>query len=164
MSRPCALMFVAMAAPLLAADSAEETLIRQLIEKAYVHGAFNEQNTVDMAMGFHRELAIFSAKGTDLGRYAIGSWIEGIEKRKTSSDYDPNRSKMDHKISKIDVTGGAAHAKVELSKNGKLIYTDYLSFIRFACPSSGLRMVGKSRPRFTTGTNDRCFSCPGHSR
>ena len=116
---------------LYAGDTPEQATIRTLIEQAYIHGAFNEQNTTAMEAGFHGEFAIFSAKGTKLGRYPIDSWISGIKKKKASDDYDPTRAKMDYKISQIDVTGGAAAAKVELSRDGMLIYTDYLSFLRF---------------------------------
>lgn len=114
-----------------AGDTPEQAEIRTLIEKAYIQGAFNAQNVADMEAGFHKDFAIFSAKGTELGRYEIGDWIAGIKKRKAGKDYDPNAAKMAYKITQIDVTGGAASARVDLSKEGKLIYTDYLSFIKF---------------------------------
>ena len=40
----------------------------------------------------------------------------------------------------IDVTGGVAMVKVELSQEGELVYTDYLSLIKF---DSGWRIVAK---------------------
>jgi len=45
-----------------------------------------------------------------------------------------------HKLPTIEVTGGVAMVKVELSHEGKLVYTDYLSLIRF---DSGWRIVAK---------------------
>ena len=112
-------------------DTPEQEVIRNLIEKAYINGAFNELNADDMEAGFHPGFAIFSAKGKELGRYPIAKWVAGARKRKASADYSPEKSKMDYEITNIDVTGGAAAAKVILSKDGKLIYTDYLSFLRF---------------------------------
>ena len=38
---------------------------------------------------------------------------------------------MDCKIASLDITGGSAAAKIELSRDGKMIYTDYLSLLKF---------------------------------
>ncbi len=38
---------------------------------------------------------------------------------------------MECKIVSLDVTGGAAAAKIEISKDGRLVYTDYLSLLKF---------------------------------
>ena len=112
-------------------DTPEQEVIRNLIEKAYINGAFNELNADDMEAGFHPGFAIFSAKGQELSRYPIAKWVASTRKRRSNADYSPEKSKMDYEITNIDVTGGAATAKVILSKDGKLIYTDYLSFLRF---------------------------------
>ena len=126
---------------LLPAIAAEpEAEIEELIEKAYIHGAFNEQNTADMAAGFHPDFAIFSAGGEELRRYPIATWIEGIEKGKQSANHDPDKARITHRISNIQVTGGAATAKIEIFKQDKQIYTDYLSFLRF---DSGWKIVAK---------------------
>ncbi|WP_207858455.1 nuclear transport factor 2 family protein [Acanthopleuribacter pedis] len=114
-----------------AGETAGQAEVRTLIEKAYLHGAWNEQNVADMEAGFHKDFAIFSPKGKEMARYEIADWVAGIKKRKASKDYDPNRSKVEYKITQLDVTGGAASARVELIQNGKLIFTDYLSFIKF---------------------------------
>ena len=67
-------------------------------------------------------------------------WREGTEKRKQDPAFDPTRAKMDCRIVSLDVTGGAAAAKVEMSRDGKLVYTDYLSLLRF---SDGWKIAAK---------------------
>lgn len=124
--------------PLIGGEKEEE--VKNLIEKAYIHGAFNEQNTEDMAAGFHSEFAIFSAKGEKLARYPIDKWIEGINKSKSEPKYDPKKASITHKISEVNVTGGAASAKIEIFRDGKQIYTDYLSLLHF---DSGWKIVAK---------------------
>lgn len=109
----------------------DEATIRKLVESSYFNGAFNGLDTEAMARGFHEDFAIFSAKGNDLARYEIATWISGIESRKQSADFDASASAFEGKIVEVDVTGGAASAKIELRKEGKLVYTDYLSFLRF---------------------------------
>ena len=61
----------------------------------------------------------------------IANWIKSIEKRKASPDFKPEDQKWDYKFAYVDVTGVAASAKIELSKDGKHIYTDYLSLLKF---------------------------------
>jgi len=79
-------------------------------------------------------------KGTEISKYPIDVWIKGIEKRKANPNFDKSRVKMDCKIVSIDVTGVCASAKIEASKNGKLIYTDYLSLLKF---DDGWKIVAK---------------------
>lgn len=123
---------------LLAADA--EVKIEKVIKSAYFNGAFNDLDTESMRKGFHADFAIFSAKGNDISKYPIAVWIEGIEKGKKSSDFDKSRAKMDCKIASLDITGGAASAKIEISKDGKMVYTDYLSLLKF---DDGWKIVAK---------------------
>ncbi len=120
-------------------DTAKQE-VQSLIEGAYINGAFNKLDTKTMKAGFHPDFAIFSAKGEEISKYPIATWIEGIEKRKAKDDFDPSKQKWDHHFASIDVTGGSAAAKVELSKEGKLVYTDYLSLLKF---DSGWKIVAK---------------------
>jgi len=122
----------------LYADSKAE--VKNVIEKSYFNGAFNDQDTKTMKKGFHPDFAIFSPKGTEISKYPIDVWIKGIEKRKANPNFDKSRVKMDCKIASIDVTGVCASAKIEASKNGKLIYTDYLSLLKF---EDGWKIVAK---------------------
>ena len=113
----------------LGADNKSD--IEKVIKTSYFNGAFNDLDTESMRKGFHPDFAIFSAAGNKLSRYPIDAWIKGTEKKKQSSDFDPSQSKMDCKIVSLDITQGCAAAKIEISKDGKLIYTDYLSLLKF---------------------------------
>jgi len=122
------------------AGADDKTDIETIIKASYFNGAFNDLDTQAMRQGFHPEFAIFSADGEDLSRYPIDAWIEGIEKRKQDPKYDSSKAKMDCKIVSLDVTGGAAAAKIEISKDGRLVYTDYLSLLKF---SDGWKIAAK---------------------
>ena len=121
-------------------DRIAEDEVTTLIEKAYIHGAFNELNPDAMAKGFHEDFAIFSAKGEALQRYEIEDWVASVKKRKASAEFDPAKNVWQHKFAHVDVTGNSASVKVELSKDSKHIYTDYLSLLKF---ESGWRIVAK---------------------
>ncbi len=134
----CISLTLPTAAPAEDSTAAEE--IKALILRCYIHGAFNELNPAAMLEGFHADFAIFSAKGEELAKRPIKTWAEGVEKRKNTPDFDPAKNKWNHKFVSIDVTGGSAGVKIELSREGKLIYTDYLSVLKF---DSGWKIVAK---------------------
>ena len=118
----------------------DRAAVKQVINRAYFNGAFNDLDTKAMQRGFHPDFAIFSAKGRQLNKYPIATWIKAIEKKKNDPGFDPQKAIMDCKIVSLEVTGGCASAKVELFKKGKQIYTDYLSLLKF---EDGWRIVAK---------------------
>ena len=122
-------------------EAAEVDAVKDLVLTAYVHGAFNELDADAMKKGFHEDFAIYSAKGEAISKYPIAVWADGVAKRK-SGTYDPNnpKNKWEHKFAAVDVTGGAAQVKIELHNQGKHVYTDYLSLLKF---ESGWRIVAK---------------------
>ncbi len=121
-------------------ENAAEKEIKDLILKCYVHGAFNELNPDAMREGFHSDFAIFSAKGEEINKYPINVWADGVAQRKAKPDFDPAKNKWDHKFASVDVTGGSAAVKIELFNEGKHVFTDYLSLLKF---DSGWKIVAK---------------------
>ncbi len=146
MSKRLALVAVTLlllaALPLAFADHHEGATaeIKALIEKCYVHGAFNELNPEAMEHGFHPDFAIFSPDGEAIKKYPIADWVKRTTERKAAADFDPAKNSWQHNFASVQVTGNAASVKIELSKDGKLVYTDYLSLLKF---DSGWRIVAK---------------------
>jgi ketosteroid isomerase-like protein len=122
------------------AQTAEVEEVKKVILDGYVNGAFNGLDADAMRKTFHEDFAIYSTKGTTLDKYPIGAWADGTAKRKAKEDFDPAKNKWEHKFASVDVTGNAAAVKVELSRNGKQVYTDYLSLLKF---EDGWRIVAK---------------------
>lgn len=122
-------------------SNVEEDTVKELILKSYVNGAFNELNADAMRKGFHEDFAIYSAKGESISKYPIATWADGVAKRKANgyNASDP-KNKWEHKFVSVDITGGAAQVKIELHNQGKHVYTDYLSLLKF---DSGWRIVAK---------------------
>jgi len=119
-------------------DPADE--VRAVVERSYINGAFNALDPDAMKSGFHPDFAIFSADGETIKKYPIGEWVSGVAKKKADPDFDPANNVWTHEFPIIDVTGDAAVVKVELSRNGTLVFTDYLSLLKF---DSGWRIVAK---------------------
>ena len=122
-------------------DSEAESEVKELVLKSYVNGAFNELDAAAMIKGFHEDFAIYSPRGEAISKYPIAAWADGVAKRK-NDNYDASdpKNKWEHKFAIVDVTGHAAQVKIELLNQGKHVYTDYLSLLRF---NSGWRIVAK---------------------
>ena len=125
----------------LPAEDKEAEAVKDLVLTSYVHGAFNELDADAMRAGFHEDFAIYSPKGENISKYPIKVWADGVAKRKANG-YDANdpKNKWEHKFAMVDVTGHAAQVKIELHNQGKHVYTDYLSLLKF---DSGWRIVAK---------------------
>lgn len=121
-------------------DSASVNEVKTLIETSYINGAFNDLNPDAMEKGFHKEFAIFSADGEELGKYPIDRWVESVRSRKSSPNFNAADNQWEHEFVSVDVTGNSAAAKVKLFKDGAHVYTDYLSLLKF---DSGWKIVAK---------------------
>jgi hypothetical protein len=121
-------------------QTTDSDAVKKVILDGYINGAFNGLDADAMRATFHEEFAIYSPKGEEIGKYPIGTWADGVAKRKAKDDFDPANNKWEHTFVSVDVTGSAAAVKVTLSRNGKHIYTDYLSLLKF---ESGWRIVAK---------------------
>ncbi len=114
--------------------------IKAVILTGYVHGAFNELNPDAMRKSFHPDFAIFSADGEAIKKYPIDTWADGVAERKKDPEFDPADNQWEHNFADIDITGGSAAVKIELSHKGEHVFTDYLSLLKF---DSGWRIVAK---------------------
>lgn len=122
-------------------DEAAKEEVKALVLNAYVNGAFNRLDVDAMRKGFHEDFAIYSPKGEAISKYPIKVWADGVEKRRSNGyNAEDAKNKWDHNFSSVDVTGNAAQVKIELHNQGKHVYTDYLSLLKF---ESGWRIVAK---------------------
>ena len=81
---------------------------------------------------------IFDREG-GIGTLPIDKWIKSIEKKKIEEPEGP-QYEVTHEIPMVNVSGDAAVAKVMIYRDGKLIYSDYMSLYRF---EDGWKIVGK---------------------
>lgn len=117
-----------------------EAEVRELIERSYINGAFNDLDPEAMEQGFHKDFAIYSPDGEQIAKYPIGRWVESVRNRKSNPDFDPAGNRWDHEFVSVDVTGHSAAAKINLFREGEHVYTDYLSLLKF---DSGWKIVAK---------------------
>ena len=116
-------------------------LITSVIETAYVEGTQNRGDLEEIRKGFHPEFRMLRLVDNKLIPFSLDEWIAAIEKQKTNNP-EPVLNKTSAKILSIDIIQNAAVVKLELHKEGKRIFTDYLSLYRF--DDEGWRIVSKT--------------------
>ena len=119
----------------------EKDAIKNLISEAYVDGLLNQGNLEATKNGFFPgfNLLIYDSRNNTVNKLPIYNWIKSVETRKKQNPSGPEH-KTSVKFLNIDITGNASVAKIELYKNNKHIYTDYLSLYKF---NEGWKIVGK---------------------
>ena len=123
------------------AQESEKEAIIKVIDEAYVQGLHNKGDLAPTKAGFHEGFELLGLRDDMLTSLPIYSWMVLAERKKAGDPEPPSQEEtVTAAYPMIDVSGNAAIAKVELYRNGKQLFTDYLSLYKF---NEGWRIVSK---------------------
>lgn len=128
-------MFYAQASEILN-DTSE---IKRVVQTAYVDGIQNAGDIEAVEQGFHPGFEMLIRQDNLLNKLAIYNWLPAIKRRKSDPE-TASRPEVTCRFLNVDVTGDAAVVKLELYREGKLLFTDYLCLYRF---DEGWKIVSK---------------------
>ena len=118
----------------------EEAAVRETIVNAYVNGIHIDRDVEAGKRGFHPAFTMFyKNRDGGVGTLTIDKWAESIAKKKKEEPDGPPY-KVTYEIPMVDISGDAAVARVLIYRDGKIIYSDYMSLYRF---EDGWKIVGK---------------------
>ena|SRR5690349_10701036 len=120
-------------------QTTDEDAIRQVIQGSYIDGIQNNGTADQIRKGFHPTFTMLRLVENDVKPYPIEEWIAAIEKRKAENA--PVPPKAEGKFINIDITGTAATVKLELYRDNKKTFTDYLVLYKF---TEGWKIVSKT--------------------
>ena len=123
-------------------DARQEVI--RVITDAYVDGIHNFRDPVAIRKGFHPDFEMLVLREGKLEKLPIATWIERIEaqnQKEAPPTRESGKRATEARFPIVEVTGTAAFAQVQLWRDGKQIFTDYLALYRFA---DGWQIVGKS--------------------
>ncbi len=130
-----ALLAVAAATPIQADDKQD---VRAAIEAAYVQGVHAAFSADAMRRGFHPEFRMYVLKDGAATVVTRDEWIARLEQGAASAKAKP-QIKAEYPM--IEVAGNASVVRVELHRDGRHTFTDFLSLYRFA---DGWKIVAKT--------------------
>jgi hypothetical protein len=117
----------------------DEAAIKQVVTSAYIEGIQNRGNVEDIRKGFHPSFTMLRMTNNEIKPLPIEEWITNIEKAKAGNE--PAPAKAEGKFVSVDITGTAAVVKLDLFRDGKRTFTDYLVLYKF---TEGWRIVSKT--------------------
>ena len=130
------LLLVFAAAPMVADDSSD---VKAVIESAYVQGVHVKLDPAAMRKGFHPDFRMLVLKDGKMTAVTLEEWIGRMEAG-AKKNPDAPRPAIKAEFPAVNVTGNAAIARVEIYRDGKHTFTDYLSLYKFP---EGWMIVGK---------------------
>jgi hypothetical protein len=123
----------------LSFGQSDEEAVKAVVTSAYVEGIHNRGNIEDIRKGFHPTFSMLRLTQNEIKPLPIEEWIASIEKnRKENTRQGPA---TEGKFVSTDITGNAAVVKLELYRENKKIFTDYLVLYKF---NEGWRIVSKT--------------------
>ena len=128
---------VALAIPAEADDA--EAAISDIVQKAYIQGIHVDGDSDAIRGGFHPSFVMLIKGDDGVRQVTIEDWISRIEAGKAKRAEQP-KPKVEGEVTVLDRSGDAAVAKVDVHRDGKHVYTDYMSLYHFA---DGWKIVGK---------------------
>jgi hypothetical protein len=127
--------------PFANAQVSDEGSIKQVITASYIEGIQNEGSSEQIRKGFHPSFNMLRMTDNDIKPLPIEEWISNIEKTKAQNPNAPAKPKAEGKFINVDITGNAAVVKLELYRQNKKTFTDYLVLYKFP---DGWKIVSKT--------------------
>ncbi len=122
-----------------AAANDEKKAVQKVVEEAYVQGVHANPNGEAMRKGFHPDFIMFILDAGQIKKVTRDEWIGRIEAAQAKSN-TASKPAVKSDFPLVEVTGNAAIVKVEIHKDGKHIFSDYLSLYKF---EEGWKIIGK---------------------
>lgn len=136
-----ALVWVLAGTAALAQGTADDdAAIKEVVDRAYVQGVHVDGDGEKIRSGMHDSFVMLVRNGNEITSLTRDAWITRIEASRAKANPDAKKPETKAEIDVLDRQGDTAVARVKLFRDGKQIFTDYISLYRF---ESGWKMVGK---------------------
>ncbi|HTR03478.1 MAG TPA: nuclear transport factor 2 family protein [Thermoanaerobaculia bacterium] len=128
-----------LAAAVAEAQTDEATAVKAVVQSAYVEGVHANMDAAAMRAGFHPDFHMLVLRDAKMTAVTLEEWITRMQ---ASQKEHPNAPKpavrADFPV--VDVTANEAFVKVELYRDGRHAFTDYLLLYKFP---DGWKIVSK---------------------
>ncbi|MGE5413309.1 MAG: nuclear transport factor 2 family protein [Syntrophomonadaceae bacterium] len=121
-----------------AADS-DAAAVKAVVQSAYVEGVHAKMDPTLMRQGFHPDFRMLVLRDGKMTAVTLEEWIARMESNAKQNLNAPKPAvRADFPV--VDVTENEAFVKVELYRDGKHAFTDYLLLYKFP---DGWKIVSK---------------------
>ena len=128
-------LMAALCLPAFAQQSDRDAIVA-VVQRAYVEGIHLDGDADKVRSGMHDSFVMYVRTDDGVSQVTRDAWIARLKPRAA----DAPRPNIKADISVLDQTADAALVRVNLFRDGKQIFTDYISLYRF---KDGWKMVAK---------------------
>jgi hypothetical protein len=121
-----------------AADAVDQQAVERAVVEGYIEGIHRIGDPERIRQYFHPDFVMYVLTDGEVSEVTRDEWIERIEKSRTAAH--GGRPKVDYRLEVLDLTGTVAVVKVELDRDGRHTFTDYLSLYR---GTAGWQIISK---------------------
>jgi ketosteroid isomerase-like protein len=140
-----AIIVTGLCAASAAAQSSDADAVKAVVQSAYVEGVHANMDAARMRQGFHPDFRMLMLRDGKMTAITLEEWIGRMESNAKQNPNAPKPSvRADFPV--VDVTGNEAVVKVELYRDGKHAFTDYLFLYKFP---EGWKIVSKIFQSYT---------------
>jgi hypothetical protein len=136
-------------APLAANDlAAEAAAVRQVVTDAYVDGIHNFYDPAAIRKGFHAGFEMLVLKDGQLEKLPLEAWIARLGEANAKAPRPAPGSGVRSTRAEfpiVEIAGTAAICRVEVFRDGRHVFTDFLNLYRF---EDAWKIVGKTFYRY----------------
>jgi Putative lumazine-binding len=118
----------------------EAAAVKAVVQSAYVEGVHASFDPSRMREGFHPDFRMLVLRDGKMTAVPLEEWISRIEAREKEIPNAP-KPKVRAEFPMVNVTDNAAVVRVELYRDGKHAFTDYLLLYKFP---DGWKIVSKT--------------------
>jgi ketosteroid isomerase-like protein len=133
------LVALALATTGAASSDAEKNAVVQVITDAYINGVHARPDADAMRRGFHPDFRMLVLTDGKMTAVTLDEWAGRVAK--SAANPKPARPAIKAEFPQVDIAGAAASARVEVFRDGKHTFTDYLLLYKFA---DGWKIVSKT--------------------
>jgi ketosteroid isomerase-like protein len=123
-----------------AANDAEKPAIVQVITDAYINGVHAKPDAAAMRRGFHPDFRMLVLADGKMNAVTLDEWAGRVEKS-AANPGAAARPAIKAEFPVVEITGAAASVRVEVYRDGKHTFTDYLLLYKF---TDGWKIVSKT--------------------
>ena len=123
----------------VAANETEKKAVIQVITDAYINGVHAKPDAAAMRRGFHPDFRMLVLTDGKMSAVTLDEWSSRVEK--SAANASAVRPAITSEFPHVDVQGSSASVRVEVFRDGKHTFTDYLLLYKFA---DGWKIVSKT--------------------
>lgn len=113
------------------AQQSEEGAVKEAIKKTYADPLYMGGSVEDIKAGLHEGFEMYVYLRGEFSKHSKEQWVQRLEEvRSRPRSSTQVKHKNEYRFAMVDVTGQTAMAKLEILRDGKLNYTDYLTLYK----------------------------------